>query len=189
VFLLKFDDSAGGRWFGELVAFAADATNRGGKDPQRTPFEITTGGNPLASVVLNPGFARAMDPGRASSSAPPSTSPSISTAEGAIHVAMASAAGSMFAAFPKTIASEACEIRGGGPAPGIGVPGTCRTDVVASGSSYIVRFVETWDARLFHLAGEPGSGQLEHTWSFLVDASGGVMLQSDSGHFPPQYVK
>jgi len=62
VFLLKFDNSAGGRWFGEVVALAPNGTNGGGQDSQRTPFEILTGGNPLASVVLDPAFARAMDP-------------------------------------------------------------------------------------------------------------------------------
>lgn len=72
VFLLKFDDSAGGRWFGELVGLAPNAGTGGGQDRQRTPFEIRTGGNPLASVVLDPVFARAMEPGRPSMSPHPS---------------------------------------------------------------------------------------------------------------------
>jgi hypothetical protein len=40
VFLLKFDDSAGGRWFGEIVSFNPNTVVRGRKDPQRTSFEI-----------------------------------------------------------------------------------------------------------------------------------------------------
>ncbi len=58
VFLLKFDDSAGGRWFGEVVGLFP---LRGATGFERTPFEILTGGNPLASVVLDPAFARALD--------------------------------------------------------------------------------------------------------------------------------
>jgi hypothetical protein len=60
VFLLKFDDSAGGRWFGEIVSFAPNMGQRGGRDPQRNPFEIRTGGNPIASVVLDPTFSAAL---------------------------------------------------------------------------------------------------------------------------------
>jgi hypothetical protein len=60
VFLLKFDDSAGGRWFGEIVDLAPNIVQRGGRDPQRNPFEIRTGGNPIASVVLDPTFASAL---------------------------------------------------------------------------------------------------------------------------------
>jgi hypothetical protein len=61
VFLLKFDDSAGGRWFGEIVSLGPTSTTRSGLGPERTPFEIQTGGNPLASVVLDPAFARALE--------------------------------------------------------------------------------------------------------------------------------
>jgi hypothetical protein len=68
VFLMKFDDSAGGRWFGEIVSLSA----QGGQSPQRTPFEVRVGGNPIASVVLDPAFARAMEPARSAASPPPS---------------------------------------------------------------------------------------------------------------------
>src|SRR5438093_1599335 len=67
VFLLKFDRSSGGRWFGEVVGLYPI---KGATGFERTPFEILTGGNPLASVVLDPAFARAMDPRL--SAAPPS---------------------------------------------------------------------------------------------------------------------
>jgi hypothetical protein len=72
VFLLKFDDSAGGRWFGEVVGMNP---LKGAAGFERTPFEILTGGNPLASIVLDPAFARAMDPrlGAAPPAAPPSS--------------------------------------------------------------------------------------------------------------------
>jgi Rieske Fe-S protein len=92
------------------------------------------------------------------------------------------------AIFPRSVGSQTCQIRGGGPPPGIVVPGTCKTEVEASGSNYVVRFVETWDASRFHYAGEPSSGELQHTWSFVVSSSGVVVAQPESGNFPPQYV-
>jgi hypothetical protein len=55
--------------------------------------------------------------------------------------------------------------------------------------SYIVNFSFAWDASKFHYAGEPSSGELEHTWSFIVDATGTVAVQPESGNFPPQYVR
>ena len=189
VFLLKFDDSAGGRWFGEIVNLFLNSSARGGQNPQSAPFEIQTGGNPLASVVLDSAFARALEPARGSGSPLPSKSPVVRDAEAALRAVLESPAGSISASFPKTIASESCDIHGGGPAPGIVVPGTCRTEVEVSGSNYIVRFVETWDARVFHYAGEPSSGELHHVWPFLVDPNGIVTQQPDSGNFPPQYVR
>jgi hypothetical protein len=50
-FILRFDPSGTGRWYGVLVSL---------NDNTQMPFEIRTGGNPLASVVLDPAFARAM---------------------------------------------------------------------------------------------------------------------------------
>src|SRR5438552_3832928 len=137
VFLLKFDDSAGGRWFGEIVSFDPNTTTRGGQDPQRTAFEIRTGGNPLASVVLDPAFARTMETARASGSPLPPKSP-VSGSDGAIRTVQESLAGSMFASFPKAVASEACDIHGGGPSPGIAVPGTSRAEVETKCSTYVV---------------------------------------------------
>jgi hypothetical protein len=95
----------------------------------------------------------------------------------------------LFAEFPKSVGSQSCQIRGGGPYPGIAVPGTCRTEVEARGSNYVVRFVETWDASRFHYAYDPGSGELQHTWSFAVSSSGIVLVQPDTGNFPPQWVR
>lgn len=91
--------------------------------------------------------------------------------------------------FPTSVGSHACQIRGGGPPPGILVPGTCRTEIETRGSGYSVKFTELWDARTFHYADEPGSGELHHSWSYLVSATGAVILEASSGHFPPQYVR
>lgn len=91
--------------------------------------------------------------------------------------------------FPTSVGSQSCQIHGGGPPPGIVVPGVCRTDVAASGASSVVSFTETWDARQFHQADDPSSGELRHTWSFLVSGTGAVVAQPDSGNFPPQFVR
>ena len=91
--------------------------------------------------------------------------------------------------FPASAGSQACEIHGGGPPPGLVIPGACRTEVSALGSGYVVTFTELWDGRLFHLAGEASSGQLATTWSFIVSSAGVVVDESQSGNFPPQYVK
>jgi hypothetical protein len=53
----------------------------------------------------------------------------------------------------------------------------------------VVRFVETWDASRFHYANEPGTGELQHTWAFAVSLSGVVVVQPDSGNFPPQWAR
>jgi hypothetical protein len=60
-FILRFDPSGTGRWYGVLVSL---------NDDTQTPFEIRTGGNPLASVVLDPAFARAMVTGLTPSNTP-----------------------------------------------------------------------------------------------------------------------
>jgi hypothetical protein len=39
-----------------------------------------------------------------------------------------------------------CVIQGGGPYPGIRVPGTCQTSVARNGSLFLVTLTEYWDA-------------------------------------------
>jgi hypothetical protein len=50
-FILRFDPSGSGRWYGVLASL---------NDTTQVPVEIQTGGNPLASVVLDPAFAQAL---------------------------------------------------------------------------------------------------------------------------------
>ena len=123
--------------------------------------------------------------------APPPTGPTtqVMGPDDAIGAVFASSAVGSSTIFPVAAGSQTCQIKGGGPAPGIVVPGTCRTEVEASGPNYVVRFVEAWDASRFHYAGEPSSGELQHTWSFAVSATGVVVAQSSTGNFPPQEVK
>lgn len=84
-----------------------------------------------------------------------------------------------------------CVIKGGGPAPGIRVPGSCATSASREGSTgaVIVTFTEYWDGRSFHYAGEPGVGELSHLWVFAVNPAGRVTVLANSGNFPPQQVR
>jgi hypothetical protein len=168
-------------------------------------LSFRTGGRklavPIAALLVavgcqaetpNPVATRSAVPTLAAPS--PQTSPTtqVMTADDAIQLVLTSSAANgsaLFALFPRSVGSHSCQIRGGGPPPGISVPGTCRTEVDASGSNYVVRFVEFWDASRFHYATEPGSGELQHTWAFAVTVSGIVVVQPDSGNFPPQWVK
>jgi hypothetical protein len=168
-------------------------------------FSIRTGGRwlavPIAALLGAVGCqAETPKPVAPRSAVPtlaapsPQTSPTIQvmTEEDAIQLVLKTSAANgsaLFALFPRSVGSQGCQIRGGGPPPGISVPGTCRTEVEASASNYVVRFVEIWDASRFHYATEPGSGELQHTWAFAVSLSGLVVVQADSGNFPPQWVK
>src|SRR5438067_127412 len=69
----------------------------------------------------------------------------------AIRAVRASPQGAALAAqFPRSPRAAPCTIRGGGPAPGIRVPGRCSTTVSMRGDgSAVVRLVETWDGRRF----------------------------------------
>ena len=130
-------------------------------------------------------------PTLAAPSPPTRPTPQAMTPEDAIQSVLtwsAANGSALFAIFPKSLGSQSCQIRGGGPYPGIVVPGTCRTEVEATGSNYVVRFVEIWDASRFHYADEPGTGELQHTWAFAVTVSGTVVVQPDTGNFPPQWV-
>ncbi|HEY8786047.1 MAG TPA: hypothetical protein VIN63_06180 [Candidatus Limnocylindria bacterium] len=93
--------------------------------------------------------------------------------------------------FAESSARVDCVIKGGGPPPGISVPGSCATSVVRDGSTatVVVTFTEYWDGRSFHYAGEPGIGELFHTWTLTVDPTGRVTVESDRGNFPPQQVR
>jgi hypothetical protein len=153
---------------------------------------VAVGCRAATPAPATPTFAAPGSPTSAALSPRTSPTPEGTTAEGAIRAVLAASAlnGSrLFAAFPTSVGSQSCQIRGGGPPPGISVPGTCRTEVEASGSNHVVRFVETWDGSRFHYAGEPGLGELQHTWSFAVSSSGTVVVQPDTGNFPPQWVK
>ena len=91
--------------------------------------------------------------------------------------------------FPDQPGQIACTIHGGGPYPGIHLPGTCETSAVWNGSLFVVTLTEVWDATAFHDGDfDPGTGQLSHSWQYKVDGSGNVTSVGDWGNFPPQEV-
>ena len=93
--------------------------------------------------------------------------------------------------FPSKDGTEKCMIRGGGPPPGIAVPGVCTTTVFVRGHEATVRFKESWNARRFS-AGRAQHGRLSHTWEITVSeqAAGDHVTGVHSyGDFPPQLVK
>ncbi len=83
-----------------------------------------------------------------------------------------------------------CVLYGGGPYPGLKVPGICATAASSDSADggWTVTFTESWDARQFHGGGDPGTGQLSHSWTYAVGSAGQVSLTSQSGNFPPQEV-
>lgn len=112
--------------------------------------------------------------------------PAPSDADAAIQTVAASAEGkSLTGLFPEKVGRKNCVIPGGGPAPGIRVPGTCETSVVSVGGNLEVNFTERWE----HLSGDAGTGEKSHTWTFTVDPDGKIINRSDSGNFPPQNMR
>jgi hypothetical protein len=81
-----------------------------------------------------------------------------------------------------------CMIQGGGPPPGIEVPGACCWDADREGDGWIVSLTESWRCADFRgqdtCTGEKGS----HVWRHLVDSQGVVTFLDDSGDFPPEMV-
>lgn len=91
--------------------------------------------------------------------------------------------------FPDRPARISCVIHGGGPYPGILVPGMCQTSVGRIGSLFVVTLTEFWEATEFHGGDvDPTRGQLSHAWQYEVDATGHVTPVDSFGNFPPQEV-
>jgi hypothetical protein len=79
-------------------------------------------------------------------------------------------------------------IYGGGPAPGIEVPGEFETVVEKESEGiYIVTFTERWNSSDFHYEGEDAS-VLSHYFKFRVSENGVEDIE-EGGSFPPQAVK
>lgn len=90
--------------------------------------------------------------------------------------------------FPDQVGKVEGSIHGGGPAPGIEVPGSFETAVQKNDDgSYIVTFTESWQAKDFHYAGEDKEN-LSHYFKYKVTAYGAEAIES-GGDFPPQAVK
>jgi hypothetical protein len=85
-----------------------------------------------------------------------------------------------------------CMIFGGGPPPGIRVPGTCCWEAEQESDDWIVSLTQIWRCEDFSAIinakdtcpGETGS----HTWRYRVNTKSWVSIIDDSGDFPPQSV-
>lgn len=82
-----------------------------------------------------------------------------------------------------------CVIHGGGPPPGMEVPGTCRWDAEREGDGWIVSLTETWRCADFRGGGTCRGERGTHVWRHLVDSQGVVTFLDDSGDMPPEVVK
>lgn len=117
------------------------------------------------------------------------------TAKTFIKLAMQSSVAQTWALspFPKKPGTIKCVIHGGGPPPGIRVPGWCSTTVLRhSKESATVRFIERWNARRFRGPGAGRRSHLSHTYDLKVSTkavNGDHLVQRRSyGDFPPQQV-
>jgi hypothetical protein len=87
--------------------------------------------------------------------------------------------------FPQKPGRQACTIKGGGPYPGLRIPGSCQTSAVFDGAGgWLVTFTEYWDASRF--SSGPKTGTLSYRMTFDVDANGKVTPRYQGGDFPPQ---
>ncbi|HCG02244.1 MAG TPA: hypothetical protein DEV93_17080 [Chloroflexi bacterium] len=88
--------------------------------------------------------------------------------------------------FPEQPGRIACVIQGGGPYPGIRVPGTCQTSVAWNRGLFLVTLTEYWDASAFRGGDtDPSNGQLSYSWRYKVNGTGNVTFVDSSGNFPP----
>jgi hypothetical protein len=106
----------------------------------------------------------------------------------AVLISKAGDAGGYGSLFPTTARTVPCLIHGGGPYPGVRIPGTCAT-VIAFGpkDSAVVRFVESWDSTHFRGMRDP-QGRLTHTWEFTVSSRGDVRYVRQYGAVAPQEI-
>lgn len=87
--------------------------------------------------------------------------------------------------FPPKPGRQDCTINGGGPYPGMRIPGSCETSAVVDGAGgWLVTFTEYWDASRF--SGGPKTGTLSYRVTYDVDANGKVTQRSQGGDYPPQ---
>lgn len=82
-----------------------------------------------------------------------------------------------------------CVIAGGGPYPGIRVPGVCRWDADREGDNWIVSEKQTWRCEDFNGNGTCSGETGAHVWRYLVAADGTVKPLDEFGAFPPDDVE
>jgi hypothetical protein len=87
--------------------------------------------------------------------------------------------------FPQKPGRQDCTINGGGPYPGLRIPGSCQTSAVVDGAGgWLVTFTQYWDASRF--SSGPKTGTLSYRLTYDVDANGKVTQRYQGGDYPPQ---
>lgn len=80
-------------------------------------------------------------------------------------------------------------IKGGGPFPGIRVPGTFESTAKKQGdASYVVTLTEHWSAVDFRDGDKSANAELSYYWKYLVSRDA-VKAIGEGGDFPPDYVE
>ncbi|GIO31110.1 MULTISPECIES: hypothetical protein [Paenibacillus] len=91
--------------------------------------------------------------------------------------------------FPGKAGEIAGIIKGGGPSPGIRVPGSFISSAEKlDDSAYLVTLTEKWSAKDFRTEGAAPDGDLSYSWQYEVSPSE-VKLVQEGGDFPPQHVE
>ncbi|MCJ8012579.1 hypothetical protein MUG84_12640 [Paenibacillus sp. KQZ6P-2] len=80
-------------------------------------------------------------------------------------------------------------IKGGGPSPGIRIPGIFESRAKKEkDSSYLVTLTEYWDAKNFRTQGTSAGDTLSYHWQYRVTPEG-IQLLDQGGDFPPDQVE
>jgi hypothetical protein len=91
--------------------------------------------------------------------------------------------------FPDKAGKVKGTIYGGGPAPGIKVPGEFESSVNKKGKNvYIVTLTEYWNAKDFHTNSNSNHEILSHFWKFEVSSTE-VKFVADGGDFSPEFIE
>src|SRR5260221_4625972 len=145
------------------------------QDPMKLTRAAIVGG---AAVLLIVSCSNAQPAGQSSTLSPDAQI----AIKAVLHSSLAPGSG-----FPHHAGQVPCAIRGGGPAPGITIQGTCASAAShGDNRTWAVTLAESWDASDFHGADDPARGQLSHYWAFSVAVDGGLTSAGGGGHFPPQ---
>ncbi|MWV42217.1 hypothetical protein GRF59_01110 [Paenibacillus sp. HJL G12] len=91
--------------------------------------------------------------------------------------------------FPAKTGTNAGVIKGGGPQPGIRVPGTFTSSATKqSGDVYLVTLKESWSAKDFRTENKPEKAILSYFWTYEVTPTT-VKPLNQGGDFPPDHVE
>ncbi|WP_438349229.1 hypothetical protein ACP8HI_00595 [Paenibacillus sp. FA6] len=80
-------------------------------------------------------------------------------------------------------------IQGGGPAPGLRIPGEFESAAMREDEdTFIVILTEYWSSDIFRNENSPAHATLTHYWKYKV-TDGKVEILEDDGDFSPEFVE